>query len=131
MYEKVVIVGRLGNDPEMRFAPGGAAVTNFNVAVNRRWTNQDGTLGEDVTWFRVSAWRRLAETCNTFLARGRMVLVEGRVKASAYLTKEGEPAASLELTADNVRFLDSPSPSGDRERAQREDVPLTVEDVPF
>lgn len=106
MYQHTVIVGNLGQDPEMRYTQSGVAVTSFSVAVNRKWTNQDGTQGEKTTWFRVSAWRRLAETCNQYLSKGRLVLVEGEVSASAWTPQDGgEPRATLELTARNVKFL--------------------------
>ena len=62
MYEQLTIVGNLGKDPEQRYTASGVAVTTFPVAVNRKWTNQDGTPGEETTWFRVTAWRKLAET---------------------------------------------------------------------
>ncbi len=105
MYQKVVIVGYLGTDPEMRFTPSGIPVTSFRVAVNRRWTSGDGQLQEKTTWFRVTAWRKLAEQCNQYLSKGRLVLVEGDVDVSAWLDSEGNPRATLELTARNVRFL--------------------------
>jgi len=106
MYQHTVIVGNLGQDPEMRYTQSGDAVTSFSVAVNRKWTNQDGSPGEKTTWFRVSAWRKLAETCNQYLSKGRLVLVEGDVSASAWTPRDGgDPRASLELTARNVKFL--------------------------
>ncbi len=105
MYQHVVIVGNLGRDPEMRYTPSGVPVTTFTVAVNRKWKNQNGELQEKTTWFRVTAWRRLAELCNEYLSKGRMVLVEGEIDASAWLGQDGQPRATLELTAQNVRFL--------------------------
>ena len=83
------------------------AVTTFPVAVNRKWTNQDGTPGEEVTWFRVTTWRKLAETCAQYLAKGRQVNGGSwcRVAASAYIGQDGKPHASLEVTAESVRFL--------------------------
>ena len=105
MFEQLTIVGNLGRDPELRYTSGGAPVTTFPVAVNRKWTNQDGTPGEETTWFRVTAWRKLAETCSQYLSKGRQVLVVGRVTASAYMGQDGKPKASLEVTAESVRFL--------------------------
>ncbi len=105
MYQKIVIVGNLGSDPEMRFTPSGVPVTSFSVAVNRRWTDSNGELREKTTWFRVTAWRKLAEQCNQYLSKGRLVLVEGEIDASAWLDNQGQPRATLELTARNVRFL--------------------------
>ena len=105
MFEQLMLIGNLGKDPEMRYTSAGVAVTTFPVAVNRKWTNQDGTPGEETTWFRVTAWRKLAETCSQYLSKGRQVLVVGRVTASAYMGQDGKPKASLEVTAESVRFL--------------------------
>ena len=78
MYQKTLIVGNLGREPEMRYMPDGTAVTNLNVATNRRWTDkQSGQPVEEVTWFRVNVWGRQAETCNEYLSKGSKVLVEG------------------------------------------------------
>ena len=127
MYQQVIVVGNLCNDPEMRFTATGVPVTNFDVTVNRRWTNPDGTLGEETTWFRVSAWRKLADTCNTFLGKGHRILVVGRVEASAYTRHDGEPAARLEITASAVSFLGGPEPEGSRGNALR----VRKEEIPF
>ena len=105
MYQSTTIVGYLGADPEMRYTPDGVPVTSFNVAVNRRWTGKDGEPREKTTWFRVTAWRKLAETCAQYLSKGRLVLVEGDIEASAWTGADGQPRASLELTARNVQFL--------------------------
>lgn len=112
MYQKVVIVGNLGRDPEMRYTPSGQAVTNFSVATNRRWTNSDGSAGEETCWWRVTAWGRLAETCNQYLSKGRQVLVEGRMNPDqetggprVWVGQDGQARASFELTAMTVQFL--------------------------
>ncbi|MFQ6016243.1 MAG: single-stranded DNA-binding protein [Anaerolineae bacterium] len=106
MYQKIVIAGHLGSDPEMRYTPSGTPVTNFSVATNRRWTDAEGQSREETTWFRVITWGRLAETCNQYLTKGRAVLVEGeRLNANPWINREGQAAATLELTARVVRFL--------------------------
>ncbi len=126
MYEQLTIVGNLGRDPEMRFTPSGKAVTNFSVAVNARWTNSDGTAGERTTWYSVACWGRLAEVTAQYLAKGRRVMVTAsRIEADAYIDSEGQPQASLKITADVVKFLDS----GDREAEPVEEPEL--EDIPF
>ena len=104
-YEHTVIVGHLGRDPEMRFTPNGKPVTNFSVAVSRKYNGKDGKPVEKTKWFRVTAWDKLAELCNQYLRKGRLVLVAGEIDASAYANQAGEPAASLELTARDVKFL--------------------------
>lgn len=112
MYQKILIVGNLGNDPELRYTQSGTPVCSFSVATNRRWTNQDGTPGEETVWWRVSAWNRLAETCNQYLSKGRQVLVEGEMVPDRetggpriWTGQDGQPRASFELRARTVQFL--------------------------
>jgi len=100
-YQQTIILGNLGSDPQMRYTPDGAPVTNFSVAVNEKW---DG--GEKVTWFKVVAWRKLAETCNQYLTKGKQVLVVGTVQAEGWADKNtGEVKSQLVLTAKTVKFL--------------------------
>jgi single-strand DNA-binding protein len=105
MFSKTIIVGHLGRDPELRYTSGGQPVCSFSVATSRSWTDQSGQPQEKTTWFRVTAWGKLGELCNQYLTKGRLVLAEGEVDASAWSAQTGEPRASLELTARNVRFL--------------------------
>jgi len=105
MFQQTIIVGNLGRNPEMRYTPQGRAVTDFTVAVNRRWTAKDGSQSEKTTWFKVTCWGPLAETTNQYLQKGRQVMVIGEVEASAWTGQDGEPRATLELTARDVRFL--------------------------
>ena len=133
VYQQLVIVGNLGKDPDMRFTAEGVPVTTFSVAVNRKWTGSDGKPGEEVTWFRVTAWRKLAEVCNQYLAKGRQVMVVGRVGASAWAGQDGNPRASLEVTAIDVRFLgggrDETAGGNGHGTASYEDV--VEEEIPF
>lgn len=117
MYQTITLVGHLGGEPEMRYTPAGKAVTNFSVAVDASYSDAAGAAVKQVTWFRVAAWGKLAEACAAYLAKGKLVLVEGRVSARAYL-KDGAPVAALEVTAAVVKFLSA--------RAQ-EDEPLAGE----
>ncbi|MEM7118135.1 MAG: single-stranded DNA-binding protein [Chloroflexota bacterium] len=113
MYQKIVIVGNLGRDPEMRYMPDGTAVTSFSVATNRRWTDRNtGQPTDETTWFRVSVWGRQAETANQYLSRGRKVLVEGAITPDRntggprlWTAQDGSVRASFEIRADAVRFL--------------------------
>jgi len=105
MYQNTIVVGHLGRDPEMRYTASGTPVTSFSVATTRRWKSADGEDREKTTWFRVSAWGQLAEVCNQYLNKGRLVLVEGEVDASAWTGNDGEARATLELRARNVQFL--------------------------
>lgn len=112
MYQKIIIVGNLGGDPEMKYTPKGDAVTSFSVATNERWTGADGQSVEEVTWFRVSVWGKSAEACNQYLAKGRQVLVEGKLSVDKvsggpriWKDSAGEPRASYEIRAFKVQFL--------------------------
>ncbi|MCZ7539737.1 MAG: single-stranded DNA-binding protein [Anaerolineae bacterium] len=104
-YSYTMIIGHVGRDPEMRYTPQGVAVCDFSVAVSRRWTDSAGAQQERTTWFKVSAWRALAETCNEYVRKGMQIMVSGEIDASAYAAKDGKPRASLELTARDVQFL--------------------------
>jgi len=113
MYQKTLVIGYLGRDPEMRYTPTGVPVTSFSVATTRKWTNANGEQQEKTTWFRVTCWRKLAELTAQYLQKGRMVLVEGDIDAQAWTDKEGHPRASLELTATGVRFLGARGEGGE------------------
>lgn len=114
MYQKIIIVGNLGKDPDLRYTPGGQAVCNFPVATNRRYTASSGEKVDETIWFRVSAWGQQAETCNQYLRKGRKVLVEGRLQADEnggpriWTTDAGEARASFEISAVTVQFLSGP-----------------------
>ena len=133
MYQKIIAIGNLGSDPEMRYLPSGQAVTNFSMATNRQYTASDGQKVKETTWFRVSAWGRQAETCNQFLRRGSRVLVEGRLNADpatggprTWTKKDGTLGASFEITAQDVRFL-----STNQEDQQAETSDFQEDGIPF
>jgi len=106
MYQQITLIGNLGNDPEMRYTPNGVPVTSFSLAVNRRWTNQEGQAQEKTLWFRVTAWRKLAETASQYLTKGRQVLVVGELEEPRTFTdKNGVVRVSLDVTANEIRFL--------------------------
>ncbi len=124
MYEQITLIGNLGRDPEIRYTPTGKPVTSFPLAANARWTTADGTPGERVTWYQVSCWGRLAEVTNEHLAKGRRVMVvASRIEADAYLDSEGQPRASLKVTADSVKFLDA-NGNAPQPEAAAEDLPF-------
>lgn len=132
-YAQITLVGNVGNDPELRYTPAGLAVCNFSLAVNRKRGKGDERK-EETTWWRVAVWGNTAETVNQYVTKGKQILVEGsRVSANAYVNKAGEPAASLELTADRVIFLGG-SNSGGGYQPSDEDYPGSdskVDDIPF
>lgn len=114
MYELTLIVGRVGRDPELRMTPHGLPVTNFSVAVNHRYTDPQGQIQERVKWYRITAWRKLAETCAQYVRKGQRILVEGEVDAAAWVdSKDGSARAALELTATTVRFLSEREEQGE------------------
>ena len=127
-YATTIIVGHLGRDPEQRYLPDGSPVTRFSVAVSRTWTDKSGERQEDTTWYNVSVFGNQAEPCARYLTKGRMVLVEGDVKARAYLDRDtGEARASLDLRAHTVRFL-----GGRSEKDSLSDISIAdVEEIPF
>lgn len=107
MYQLLTIIGRLGADPELRYTPTGVPVCSFNVATDRAWNNDQGQKQTETTWHRVTVWRKHAEVCAQYLSKGKMVLVTGSVKAHGFTNRDGQIAASLEVTADQVTFLSS------------------------
>jgi single-strand DNA-binding protein len=107
MYAKATVLGNLGRDPETRYTKSGTMNVSFSVASSRRFTDSSGTPQERTTWFRVTAWGKLAETLDKLaqdghLAKGRQVLVSGRIESSEYTSQQGEQRTSLDITADDV-----------------------------
>lgn len=126
MYQRIIIVGNLGRDPEMRYTPQGTPVTQLQVATSRKWTGADGTLHEETAWFRCATFGKQAETCNQYLSKGKKVLVEGQLAVDdktggprVYTRKDGTAGASFEVRATLVRFL-SPKGEGSTSRAADE-----------
>jgi single-strand DNA-binding protein len=132
MYHKIILVGNLGKDPEMRFIPSGQAVTTFSVAVSDGFGDRKKTV-----WFRISAWEKLAETCNNYLKKGSKVLVEGRMNADdngnprTWNRQDGSVGASYEVTAQTVRFLTSRTDGGSDMGGGYPDLPIDEEEIPF
>ena len=140
MFHKIIFVGNLGRDPEMRFMPDGQAVTNLNVACNRRWnSNVSGEQEEETTWYRVSVWGKQAEACNEYLEKGRQVLVEGRLRPDPatggprlWTRQDGSVGASFEVVASSVQFLGSNGNSNGNGRSQHEEPDYEDDqDIPF
>ena len=103
---KVMVIGNLGADPEMRYTADGNAMTSFRVAASRSYTAPDGERREETEWFSVVAWRKLAEQCSQYLQKGRRVYVEGRLRTRSWDTPEGQKRYRTEVVADRVLFLD-------------------------
>ncbi len=140
MFQKIIVVGRLGRDPEMRYTPAGQAVTTFSLATDRQWIGEDGVPVKVTTWFKVSAWGKQAENCNNYLAKGKLVLVEGILNCDP---KTGGPRiwkgqddlahAGYEITASSVKFLSPHSESLKEEMMAGEEVNVDPagDDIPF
>lgn len=106
---RIIIIGNLGSEPEMRFTPNGRPVTSFSAATNRRYTTSEGERREETEWFTVVTWGRLAEQCNQFLSKGRLVYVEGRLRTHSWEGQDGQKRYRNEIVADRVSFLDRQS----------------------
>ncbi|OEF97334.1 single-stranded DNA-binding protein [Desulfuribacillus alkaliarsenatis] len=104
MINKVVLIGRLGADPELRYTQQGTAVASFNIAVNRRTKKQDGSRETD--WITIVAWQQQAELCAQYLKKGSQIAVEGRIQTGSYENKDGQRVRTFEVVAENVQFLD-------------------------
>jgi single-strand DNA-binding protein len=126
-FNKVTLVGHLGRDPESKYLPSGDAVTSFSIATSER--KKDGT--ETTTWFNVSAFGKLAETCNQYLRKGSYVYIEGRLTLREYTGKDGTPRTSLDVRASEMKMIGpktDPPPAG--EQSQENDGSIML-DIPF
>ena len=128
---KVMIIGRLGRDPEMRYTPSGSPVTNFSVAASRRWNSPSGEQREETEWFNVVAWDKLAEQCNEYLHKGRLVYIEGRLRTRSWEGTDGQKRYRTEVVAQQMMMLDSRP--RDTQPAEEYDLGPMVEpdDLPF
>jgi len=109
---KVILVGRLGNDPEIRYTQQGVAVTNFNIATSETWLDKAGAKQERTEWHRIVVWGKMAETCSQYLAKGRQVYVEGRLQTRQWEDKDGAKRYTTEVVASTVQFLDRGADKG-------------------
>jgi len=136
---KMIMIGNLGSEPEMRFTPNGKSVTSFRVATNWRYTTAEGERREETEWFTVVTWGRLAEQCNQFLSKGRLVYVEGRLRTHTWEGQDGQRNFRNEVVANRVRFLDrqaaAPLPEEKEEKDEKveetEIAELESEDIPI
>lgn len=123
MLNRVILIGRLTRDPELRYTPAGVAVTQFTLAVDRPFTSQGGEREAD--FIPVVTWRQLAETCANYLRKGRLTAVEGRIQVRNYENNEGRRVYVTEVIADNVRFLESNRDAGSGGGGAREEAPFS------
>lgn len=109
---QILLIGRAGTDPQMRYTPSGTAVTDFRLAVNNPSRGKDGEWQDNTEWFTVTAWDRQAESVNQYLAKGRRVFVDGRLSTNTFTGNDGQQRTSLEVRAFKVVFLDRPEGQG-------------------
>ncbi len=133
---KVMIIGRLGANPELRYTAAGTPVATFRVAASRQWRDPNGDLHEETEWFNVVAWNRLAEICSQYLSRGARVYVEGRLQTRVWDdAQSGQSRSRVEVVAQDVILLDQRSATADESssRPPRRDPPPDIgdDDIPF
>ena len=138
MVNKVILVGRLGRDPEVRYTPDGTMVATFTMATNEQWRDKNGEKVEKTEWHRIVTYRRLAEICGSYLSKGSLVYIEGRLQTRSWEDKDGNKRSTTEIVAQNMQMLDSkgkdsgesPKASGNRPFSPTSDMPGD-DDVPF
>lgn len=125
---KVMLIGRLGKDPEMRYTPSGKPLTKFQMAVNRSWTSAENEKKTETEWFTVVSWGKLAEICNQYLKKGLQVYIEGRLQTRQWVDDQGANHSSVEVIAQEMVMLGGRA--GD-ENPDQTDEPTTEEEYPF
>lgn len=144
---KVILLGRLGQDPELKYTPGGAAVCNFSLATTEAWTDKSGQKQEKTEWHRVVVWGKLAELCNQYLAKGRQAFLEGRLQTRSWDDKDGNKRYTTEILASTVQFIGGASaganqnagvdtsyaqaPAPAQEYQIASDASFAADDIPF
>lgn len=133
---KVILIGNLGKDPELRYTPSGIAVANFSIATNERWKDKDGNYQDRTEWHRIVAWRKLAETVGEYLKKGSQVYIEGRLQTRTWEDQNGNKRSTTEIVADSLQMLgrregvsspdvaEPPTTSSDDEMAANDDLPF-------
>ena len=117
-FNKIIIVGYLGRDPELRYTPQSTAVCNFSVAVSEKKRDKAGDFQDITTWFRVTLWGKQAENASKYLTKGRLIYIEGRLHIEEWTDRDGKNRTTLEVTATDMQFIDNRSQdSGDNSNA--------------
>ena len=151
MVNRVILVGHLGGDPEMRYTSSGTPVTNFSLATNERWNNQDGERQERTEWHKIVTWSKLAEISNQYLTKGQLVFIEGRIQTREWDDRDGNKRRTTEIVASDMRMMSPRSSDGPRQEQKQEqqqepvgvaaeggnggedkmDAGVTEDDIPF
>ena len=138
-FNKIILVGNLGRDPELRYTPQGTPVCSFSMATNERRKDKSGEMQDQTTWFRVTLWGRQAETASQYLTTGRPVYIEGRLRVEEWTDRDGKPRHTLEVHATDMQFIGGGARSEDAMAARAgggEPQPIghpdpTDDDIPF
>jgi single-strand DNA-binding protein len=125
---RVMLIGNLGKDPELRYTPSGMPLVKFTMATSRKYTDREGQKQEKTEWHRITVWSRLAEICAQYLFKGKQVMIEGRIEYGAY-EKDGVKHYTTDIVAENMEMLGSPGGGQFREPSRPERVP--EDDIPF
>ncbi len=133
---KVMIIGRLGRDPEMRYTPSGRPITTFSVATSRKWNTSEGEKRSDTEWFNIVAWGSLAEICNQYLSKGQQVYIEGRLQTRKWEDDDGNKRSNIEIVAKEMIMLGDRKKKTDSDASENEGKPSTEnveedDDFPF
>ncbi len=137
MINKVILVGRLGKDPEVRVTPDGTMVTNFNLATDEQWKDKNGEKVQKTEWHKIVTFGKLADICGQYLVKGKLVYIEGRIQTRSWEDKEGVKRYTTEIVANDMKMLDSKGqsksdgPAYDANTANHNDVGGPMDDVPF
>ena len=138
MVNRVILVGRLGRDPEMRYTGSGTPVANFSLATNERWNDQNGGRQERTEWHNIVVWSKLAEICNQYLSKGQLVSIEGRLQTREWNDRDGNKRRTTEVVASGMQMLSprgqdesSNQPVGVTQGGGEMDLGVTEDDIPF
>jgi single-strand DNA-binding protein len=137
MVNKAILIGRLGKDPEVRYTPDGAMVTNFNLATDEQWKDKNGEKVQKTEWHRIVAFGKLAEICGNYLVKGKLIFVEGRIQTRSWEDKEGVKRYTTEIVANNMQMLDpkgqnkADESSSDSMSSNSASSSTPMDDVPF
>jgi single-strand DNA-binding protein len=133
---KVILIGKLGRDPELRYTASGKAVAKFSIATDEQWTGKDGEKEVRTEWHRIIAWGRLGEICGEYLKKGRQVYIEGRLQTRSWDDKEGNKRYTTEIVAQAMQMLDSGGKAGTASSTEEkfpseEPISIPEDDIPF
>lgn len=140
MVNKVILIGRLGADPEIRYTPSGAEVATFRIATSESWTNKSGEKEERTEWHRIVAWRGLAKICGEYLNKGKLVYVEGRLRTRSWEDRDGNKRTTTEIEASDMKMLGGVGEASRKAKeaepesappATKEPATKEEEDIPF